>query len=141
MALRFVMARRGAVRVSTARFVHLSEDAFLFHVDCAQKRPESMVDVAHEGDDGDEVVVRVVVYPSEETLHVPEDAPRDEHGMLASTVLELRGLVGEWCLMSEDGKWGPYVCGFRAVPRDASWPEYADSDGVEEVGDAGREEG
>lgn len=136
MTVNFVMVERGAVRVNLARFTHLSESAFLLHVDCAQKYPEFLADVSHEseGDDA-EMTLRVLLYPTEDTLHVPEDAPRDEHGKLASTVLELRGLRGDWFVMSEHGKWGPYICGLRAVPRDETWPEYA------EVDDAGREEG
>lgn len=77
MKIEFELVKQGAVHINSAIFLHLSEDAFVLSLDCRQKRPAAMVSFSDEYED-DPVEISIVVFPDEETLHVAEDAPRDE---------------------------------------------------------------
>lgn len=131
MDLKFQLAQPGAVLINSATFLHLSEDSFLFSVDCKQKYPEAMVDWIDEDEDGTPTLT-IMVFPGPSTLHVPKDAPFDEEGEAVMTLLQLHGLTQEWYFACEEGKWGPYVYGVRRSERDESWPHYSSEGEVPE---------
>lgn len=133
MEIAFNLSQRGAVRVNSAIFLHLSSEAFVLSLDCKQKYPEGDVDWFVRDDEGP--VLLIMAWPGESTLHVPDDAPRDGDGEHKITILEVLGLEGEWHLSHHDGKWGPYVYGVRKVQRDEAWPQYDAPEGDDDEED------
>lgn len=110
---------RGAIRVNSATFLNLTPVSFCVAVDCREKRLES--DILEESG-GFTLILRA----TERTLHVEEDAPRDETGEFAATLLRLSGLPdGDWVTAQVQGKWGPLIVGvLRDDPLNESLPSY-----------------
>jgi len=77
--IEFELVKQGAVHINSATFLHLSENAFVLSLDCREKRPAGLVTFSDEDEDRP-AEISIAVFPDEETLHVAEDAPRDEDG-------------------------------------------------------------
>ncbi len=84
--------QQGDIHVNAIWVLHMTSEALLLAVDCAQKRPEYAVD--YDADDG---VLEIL-------LHDKEDNGRGDQ-----TSVEVLGLSGDWHLIHEWGKWGPRI--------------------------------
>jgi hypothetical protein len=115
--IHFDLVQRGAIEVNSANFLHLSDQAFVLSLDCAQKYPEAAVSAGE--------TISIILYVGTRTLHVNEHVPRSNDGNYIDTILEVHGFdSGRWHVAIEDGKWGPMVYGIRRVEQDKSWPVY-----------------
>lgn len=122
MDIRLELNRQGAIRINTAEFLHLDDASFLLALDCMEKCPDSIV--SQEYFDG-AMTVQISLFPDKwNTLHVRDDAPRDDRGEYESTFLDVVGLRGDWHVTAEYGKWGPHIYGIKLGARDESWPSY-----------------
>ena len=121
MDIKFEITRQGAIRVSTAEFLHLTEMSFVLSLDCFEKRPD--FDSASIDDEG--VMTIMLSVDEEHPLGILEDAPRDEEGEFEVTFMDVSGFTGQWSVVVEWGKWGPRICGVKKCgERDESWPRY-----------------
>ncbi len=121
MDIKFEIEQQGAIRVSSAIFLHLTETSFVLSLECFEKRPD--FDASGINDEG--VLTIMLSVDEEHTLHILEGAPRDEEDEFEVTFMEVSGFTGEWYVVAEWGKWGPRICGVKKRgERDESWPCY-----------------
>lgn len=140
----FKLFQRGPIHIHSATFLHLRENSFLLSLDCAQKYPQAMIlhsDEFEETDEyeGEPASVTICLYYDENTLNVPEGAPKESDDDYKCTILEVTGFSGEWHVACENGKWGPYIYGVRRMDENLEkipWPEYScdeEEDGCEDA--------
>lgn len=109
---KFKLKKQGAIYINIVEFLFLSDDAFLLTVDCKQKYVNTHV-VDDEGE------LSVMIYPDKNTLHIPDDAPREPNGDFKATFFDVEGIGGPWHISVEDGRYGVWIFGIRETERNA----------------------
>lgn len=107
-----IEVEKGAIEVNQVITLHLSNDAAMFYVDCANKRPEQDIDF-----DKYEGVLEIDLSVDEETLGVDPE----KEGL---TTVKISGFKGEHRAFLQWGKWGPYVAVVRIPKPVEEWPRW-----------------